>query len=94
VVKETVKVVAKPGYAVGQITLRTGLGMDGLSVTFMKVTDGKLDPTDSYESEWVGGKGGGEGKLGDGKQPVIGLIGKARADTVSGLGLLFPPAKK
>ena len=26
----------------------------GLSVTFMKVKDGKLDPTDKYESDWVG----------------------------------------
>ena len=59
VVKEVVKVVAKPGYAVGKITVRSGLGIDGLSITFMKVVNGKLDPTDNYESEWVGGKGGG-----------------------------------
>jgi hypothetical protein len=94
VVKEVVKVVAKPGYAVGAITVKTGLGLDGLSITFMKLVGGNLDPKDSYESEWVGGQGGGRPqKIGDGK-PVIGLIGKERADTVSGLGLLFPPAKK
>ncbi|AWM36268.1 Serine protease Do-like HtrA [Gemmata obscuriglobus] len=93
VVKEFVKVVAKPGYAVGVLTVRTGLGADGLSITFMKVVDGKLDPKDSYESEWVGGKGGGEGKVGDGTL-AIGLIGKARADTVSGFGLLHPIAPK
>ncbi len=93
-VKETVKVVAKPGYAVGAITVKTGLGVNGFSVTFMKVTEGKLDPKDSYESEWVGSETGGAAKIGDGT-PVIGLIGKARADTVSGLGLLNPaPAKK
>ncbi len=94
IVKEVVKFIAKPGYAVGAITLKTGLGIDGLSVTFMKVVDGKLDPNDTYESEWVGGMGGGGPvKIGDGT-PVTGLIGKARADTVSGLGLLHPPAKK
>ncbi|QJX00201.1 S1C family serine protease [Frigoriglobus tundricola] len=94
-VKETVRVVAKPGYAVAAITAKTGLGMDGLSVTFMKVVDGKFDPRSSYESEWVGGKGGGgpvtirtDGPL------VIGLIGKARADTVSGVGLLLFQAPK
>jgi S1-C subfamily serine protease len=90
VVKEVVKVVAKPGYAVGRITVKTGLGLDGFSVTFMKLTDGKLDPEDSYESEWIGGQGGGGPvRIGDGT-PVIGLIGKGRSDTVTGLGLLFP----
>jgi S1-C subfamily serine protease len=92
-VKEVVKVVAKPGYAVGLMTVRTGLGMDGLSITFMKVADGKLDPKDKYESEWVGGKGGGEGKVGEGGL-VIGLIGRTRPDTATGLGLLHPAPKK
>jgi len=93
-VKEVIKVVAKPGYAVAGISVRTGLGMDGLSLTFRKVVDGKLDPNDSYESDWVGGMGGrGSVKIGDGT-PVIGLIGKARADTVSGLGLLYPAPEK
>lgn len=92
-VKEVMKVVAKPGYAVGTLTVRTGLGTNGLSITFMKVVDGKLDPKDSYESEWLGVTSGGEGKMGDGT-PVIGLIGKVRTDTVSGLGLLHPAPKK
>jgi hypothetical protein len=92
-VKEVVKVIAKPGYAVGVITVKTGLGIDGFSVTFMKVKDGKLDPTDSYESEWIGGMGGGpKQKIGDGTL-VIGLIGKDRADCLSGVGLLFPAKK-
>jgi hypothetical protein len=94
-VKEVVKVVAKPGYAVGAISMKTGLGMDGLSVTFMKVVDGKLGPKDAYESEWVGGKGGGGPvKIGGDGTLVIGLIGKAKADNVSGLGLLHPAGKK
>jgi hypothetical protein len=94
-VKEVVKVVAKPGYAIGALTAKTGLGMDGLSVTFMKVVNGKLDPNDSYESDWVGGKGGGGPvKVGGDGTAIIGLIGKARADTVSGLGLLQPADKK
>ena len=37
---QVVKAVAKPGYAVGAITVKAGLGVDGMSVTFMKVTDG------------------------------------------------------
>jgi hypothetical protein len=91
-VKEVVKVVAKPGYAVGAVTAKTGLGMNGFSVTFMKIVNGRLDPTDKYESEWIGTTTGGEGKIGDGT-PVIGLIGKSSAASLSGLGLLFPAKK-
>jgi S1-C subfamily serine protease len=89
--KEVVRVVARPGYAVGAITVKTGLGTDGLSLTFMKVAAGRLDPADTYQSEWAGGQGGGPPvMIGDGgRRFAVGLIGKARADTTSGLGLLY-----
>ena len=94
-VKEFVKVVAKPGYAVGAITAKSGLGMDGFSVTFMKVVNGKLDPKDKYESEWVGGQGGGGAVTISGNGAlVIGLTGKARADWATAMGLLIAPDKK
>jgi hypothetical protein len=90
-----VKVVAKPGYAVGAMTVKAGLGVDGLSVTFMKLTDGKLDPKDAYESEWVGGKGGGAPvKLGGDGTLVIGLKGKANDKDATGLGVLLKEADK
>jgi S1-C subfamily serine protease len=101
IVKDVVKVVAKPGYAVGAITLRTGLGIDGLSLTFMKInSDDGLDPKDRYESDWIGGMGGaGPVTVGDGSAPVVGLIGKANSQSATGLGLLykgdklFPPGR-
>jgi S1-C subfamily serine protease len=93
-INRVVKVVAKPGYAVGAISLKTGLGVDGLSVTFMKVVGGKLDPKDSYESDWVGGMGGGGPvKLAGGETPIVGVVGKANAKDVSGLGLLLKAEK-
>jgi hypothetical protein len=91
-----IKVVAKPGYAVGAVTAKAGLTVDGMSVKFMKITDtGRLDPKDSYESEWIGGKGGGgPERLGGDGTPVIGIIGKANQKDMTGLGLLLkPPAK-
>ena len=51
-----VKAVAKAAMRSGAITVKVGLGVDGLSITFMKVVDGKLDPKDAYESEWIGGR--------------------------------------
>lgn len=84
-----VTVKAKEGYAVGSITVKAGLGLDGLSVNFLRVVGDGLDPKDAYQSEWVGGKGGGrETELGIGG-PVVGIIGKSSAKgDCTGLGLL------
>jgi hypothetical protein len=57
----------------------------------MRVVSGKLDPADSYESDWVGStdSGGSPTKLtGEGK-PVIGIVGKASDKECTGLGLLL-----
>ncbi len=87
--KEMQRIVAKPGYAVGAITVKNGLTIDGILITFMRVTPTGLDPGDSYDSPWIGGMGGGPAvKLGDGLA-VVGLIGKVKADSVTGLGLLY-----
>jgi hypothetical protein len=78
--KETdrvVRAVARPGYAVGAINVKAAAGVNGFSVTFMKVTEnGTLDTNDSYESEWIGGTDGGpKTTLGGTGAPVIALLG-------------------
>ncbi|MCE9567329.1 MAG: serine protease [Planctomycetes bacterium] len=81
---------AKDGYAVGAVTYRFGLNFDGCSLTFMKVVDGKLDPKDSYESEWVGYVGIKKtAKLGGDGTPIVGLAGRATDKQLHGLGPLF-----
>ena len=88
---DVVTLKAKEGYAVGAITVRAGLLADGLSITFMRVVSGNLDPADSYESDWVGStdSGGRPTKLtGEGKS-VIGIVGKASDKECTGIGLLF-----
>jgi hypothetical protein len=106
-VKRTLRVVAKPGYAVGGVTLRTGLNIDGMSITFMRINGRTLDPQRSYESEWIGGRGGSAEKLisGDGA-PIIGIYGNQNPEHVYSLGLYYikdgapaeaiapPPVKK
>lgn len=87
------RLLAKPGYAVGAVTARTGLAIDGMSVTFMRVTpDGELDPRDAYESEWVGNTTGGSGptRLTGNVTPAVGVIGRHNPERVSAIGLLFP----
>ncbi len=75
-VVETIHVRAKPGYAVGGVTVRSGLNINGLSVTFMRINDRRLDPNQAYESAWVGDRtGGGEFFLiGEGAQFVCVIV--------------------
>jgi hypothetical protein len=85
-----VTVKAKPGYAVGAITAKAGLTIDGFSVTFMRIAGATLDPGDSYQSDWIGGKGGGgETLLTGGGTPIVGIVGKSNNRDCTGLGLLL-----
>src|SRR5262249_45621604 len=93
--KESIK--ARPGYAVGGITAKALSSVNGFKITFMKIqADGSLDPKDTYDSEWIGGKGGGKETLlgGDGTR-IIGICGKQNKTDMSGLGLVLDkPATK
>jgi hypothetical protein len=85
-----VRVMARPGYAVGGVTIRSGLNINGLSLTFMRVVGGWLDPAQSYESEWVGDRtGGGEASLERLGAPVVGIHGSQDVEHVSSLGLIY-----
>jgi hypothetical protein len=72
--ERAVRAVAKPGYAVGAMTVKSDKEVSGFSLTFMRVKGGKLDPTDAYESEWIGGAGATKTLLGGDGSPVIGLF--------------------
>lgn len=84
---------AKPGYAVGALTAKTGLGINGFSLTFMKLrADGLLDSRTAYESDWAGGlDGGGPPRKTSGNgAPVVGFIGRVSKDNeFSAVGLIF-----
>ncbi len=81
--------LAKEGYAVGGIIAKSGNRIDGFRVVFMRLDGDRLDTTDSYESEWFGGRGGGgETLLGGTGNLVIGLHGQQGAD-LDGVGLVL-----
>lgn len=87
---KAVSVKAKPGYAVGSIYVKSGLVVNGFSVQFMRIKGAKLDPADSYSSQWIGDHTGGGGPTllaGDGTR-IIGIIGQRDANDLTGLGLL------
>ena len=88
--KTLTRAKAKEGYAVGGIIVKAGLVVDGLSIVFMRLKGGELDPSDSYESVWFGGTGGRpKTKLGCNGAPVIGIIGRSKSEHCTGLGLLM-----
>jgi V8-like Glu-specific endopeptidase len=87
--ERVVTVKAKAGYAVGSLTLKAGLWIDGISVTFMRVADGKLDPSDSYQSDYFGNTAGNRTILGGDGTPVIGICGRSNQSDCSGIGLLL-----
>jgi len=95
------QVLAKKGYAVGGITIKAGLGIDGFSATFMRIENGRLNPADSYTSEWTGGRGGGKETplAGDGSV-AVGIFGGVNNDRkltqaqLRSLGLLTIPMEK
>ena len=83
---------AKPGYALGSVKVRTGLLIDGFSVTFMKIKGNALDRSDAYETVWIGNEIGGSPSTlaGDGT-PVVGFAGKVKGNNkeCSGMGLVL-----
>lgn len=86
------KVVARDGYAVGRVEGRVGMMVNGFKITFMRVQDGALDPSDSYESPWIGfDKGGAPFTLDSQAKAVRGIYGTSREDWISGFGFLVAP---
>jgi hypothetical protein len=87
---QPITVEAREGYAVAGFVMKTGWAIDGCRVVFMRIKDDGLDPEDRYESQWLGGPGGGpETTLGCNGKPVIGLQGRAGGG-VDALGLSNP----
>jgi hypothetical protein len=81
-------VMARPGYAVGGLNLRAGLIVDAFQLVFMRVEGGKLNPADTYTSDWLGDPSGGGGAStvsGNGR-PIVGLRGRANARELTSLG--------
>jgi hypothetical protein len=88
-VTRTVRLLAQPGYAVGGITVRRGIGISGMSVTFLRLTGTRLDPRQAYTSEWVGGvRGEPVSATTRNGAPVVGIFGNRDDRQVLALGLL------
>jgi hypothetical protein len=89
-VHRTVRVLARPEYAVGAVTVRSGLLINGLAVTFMRINGQNLDPLETYNSVWIGDRtGGSETTVSGFGSPVVGVFGSQEDDHVKSLGLFY-----
>jgi S1-C subfamily serine protease len=86
-------VLAKDGYAVAGLNISIGhysMGQffNGFQVIFMRQKDGKLDPSDSYTSDWAGETSKGKPKqlAGNGAR-IVGLCGR-RGIFIRAIGLV------
>ena len=82
------RVVAKEGYAIGGAAIRSGMGIDGMQLTFMEIGADGLNPNKTYLSKWLDGYGGSDAKMfvNDGR-PIVGIAGMRSSSTT---GLIRP----
>jgi hypothetical protein len=82
-------VVARPGYTVGAINTHAGLLVDSFQVVFMRFKNGRLDPGDSYTTDWLGDPRGGGAATATGQgKLVVGIHGRSNGREINALGLL------
>jgi hypothetical protein len=70
------RVEARAGYAIGGAAISSGMGINGVQLTFMEIGAEGLNPDKSYLSKWLGGYGGADAKMfvNDGR-PIVGIAG-------------------
>ena len=91
------QVKAREGYVVAGAVAKGGNRVDGMRLIFMRVHEGRLNPDDTYRSDWIGGRGGHPETLyAANGHPIVGLHGRTGADLDS-LGFIqanpSPPLK-
>ena len=86
----TQQVLAREGYAVGALEVDAGEYVNAVRVVFVRIdAQGRLDPKDSYKSEWIGAPSGRPTRTlgGDGSK-IIGVCGR-RAAILDAVGLVL-----
>jgi hypothetical protein len=75
-----VTVKAREGYVVSGMKIRTRLRVDGFRLTFAKLDKDRLDLTDTYESDHVGGEAGTLSTVGGKGALYVGVTGYLSLD--------------
>jgi hypothetical protein len=82
-------IIARPGYAVGAVEVNGDDHVSALQIIFMKYSNGRLNPDDSYSSAWINNPTeGATYRLTGNGAPVVGIFGN-KGLNVDGLGLVI-----
>lgn len=85
-------VLARSGYAIGALKVDADRYVNAMQVVFMRLKSGRLDPNDSYTSDWIGFPTGREPKTISGSGSlVIGFYGYNGA-VLGSIGLILRPS--
>jgi len=86
-----INIRAKPGFAIGAITVHSNWRIDGLSVTFMQISGDRLISEQSYTSDYCGRRQDEAKEMSGGGEPIIGLHGHiSEHGRLASLGLVTP----
>lgn len=88
-------VKAKPGYVVGALQVKSGAAFDSLTVTFVRFSRDRIVPSDTYDSDRVGGTGGNPGTVGTPGSLFVGVVGRVGlSGEICSVGALMVRAKQ
>lgn len=85
--------ISKKGYAIGAITLKGGIGIDGLGVTYMPIEEDGLNSQQSNDGPLLGNATEGV-KLGGDGAALVGIYGHRDKNSVSALGIIQVERRK
>lgn len=75
------RIKAKNGYVVAGVVAKSGHRVDGMRVNFVQIKKGRVMREETYQSEWIGGRGGGaETQCASDGHPVVGIYGRQGRD--------------
>ena len=84
---------AKPGYVVGALHLKTASTLDAFAVTFVRFDGHRLVPSDTYSSQWIGGRNGNLASVGGPGELIVGVAGNVGGGNICGVGTISVRAR-
>jgi hypothetical protein len=81
-----VQVLARPGYVVAGLRIRSGLVLNAAQLLFLRWDGKQLNSRDAYEADWVGADGGRPAEIFAEGRALAGIFGRYK-DDLHGLGV-------
>jgi hypothetical protein len=84
-----VDLIARDGYAIGGARLGGNINLEGLAIRFMRIKESGLDPSDAYETDYIGNFS--PPTVVEAAMSLVGITGRTNTQGHLGLGFVFMP---